>query len=317
MKKIVLLVLAGCLLIGGYIGFNTYRDYQSGRLKQAMDRRRAEEHEARLAMAKRKAAWASLKRSLGRQLSAYRVETGMVIKDLGMNWEINCDKDAPMPSASIVKIPIMLAYQYAARDGKINLSDKVELKARDRAEGSGILKTFKPGSVFSVDDLIYLMITQSDNTAANMLIDLLGIDTLNAYFRKMGLKNTNLSRKMMDFKARKSGVENYTTAADIAYLLEKLYRGKFMNVPTSKKCLRLLASQKINDRIPRKLPSSTVVAHKTGLENGVCHDVGIVYTNKGNYLICVLTKHQYKCARYTKKLIQDISLLTYNYYNSF
>jgi beta-lactamase class A len=317
MKMILLLVLIGCLLIGGYIGYATYSDYRNGWLRQAIDRKRAEEHEKQLTMAKRRAAWAHLKQSLRSQLSSYKVEVGMVIKDLDMNWQIDCNKDAPLPSASLVKIPIMLAYEYAAKDGRISLSDKVELKNYNKAEGSGVLKTFQAGSVFSVEALIYLMITQSDNTAANMLIDLLGADTLNRYFAKMGLKRTNLSRRMMDFKARKNGVENYTTASDMAYLLEKVYRGKLISVPVSKKCLRLLASQKINDRIPKKLPQNTVVAHKTGLENGICHDVGIVYTNKGNFLVCVLTRHQYKHARYTKRLIQDISLATYNYYGSF
>jgi beta-lactamase class A len=317
MKKIVLLIIAGCLIIGAYLAYSTYSDYKGGQLRQSLDRRRAEEYERKLTMARRKAAWAALKKSLESQISSYNVDTGMVIKDLEMNWEINCSKDSLIPSASLVKIPIMCAYQYAARDGKINLSDKVELKAYNKTSGSGVLKTFRPGTVFSVDDLIYLMITQSDNTASNMLIDLLGMDTLNAYFKKMGLKHTNLSRKMMDFKARKNGIENYTTASDMAYLLEKIYRNKFMNISTSKKCLRLLTSQKIKDRIPKKLPQNTVVAHKTGLENGICHDAGIVYANKGNFLICVLTKHQYKHARYTKRLIQDISLLTYNYYGSF
>ena len=81
----------------------------------------------------------------------------------------------------------------------------------------------------------------------------------------------------------------------------------------SKNCLELLSEQKINDRIPKKLPSDITVAHKTGLENGVCHDVGIVYTSKGNFLICVLTKHEYPTSRPTKRLISRLSLLTYNY----
>ncbi|MDO8525620.1 MAG: serine hydrolase, partial [Candidatus Omnitrophota bacterium] len=120
---------------------------------------------------------------------------------------------------------------------------------------------------------------------------------------------------MMDFKSRRKGVENYTTASDMAYLLEKLYRGRFLDKTTSKRCLELLTEQKVNDRIPKKLPPDIVVAHKTGLENGVCHDVGIVYTAKGAFLICVLTRHKYTTARTAKRLISRLSLLTYNYYN--
>lgn len=317
MKKIILLVLAGVIVIGCYLAYSSYSDRHAGELRQAQDRRRAEELEARLTMAKRKAGWAALKKTIEAEMSRYNAEVGLVVKDLDMNWEINSNKDNSIPAASLAKIPIMLAYQAAAKEGKVNLSDKYELKGADKTDGSGILKTFKAGSVFSIDDLIYLMITQSDNTASNILISRMGMDTLNKYFDRMGLKHTNLSRKMMDFKARKNGIENYTSAGDMALALERLYNGKFIDIPTSKKCLRFLASQKVNDRIPKKLPEKTVVAHKTGLENGICHDVGIVYTNKGNFMVCVLTKHQNKSARETKRLIQDISLAAYNYYGSF
>ena len=99
----------------------------------------------------------------------------------------------------------------------------------------------------------------------------------------------------------------------MAYILEELYRGRFINRKVSKRCLEMLAEQKINDRIPKRLPHEVIVAHKTGLENGVCHDVGIVYTSKGNFLICVLIKHEYPTARPAKRLISRLSLLTYNY----
>jgi beta-lactamase class A len=317
MKKAVIGIIIVFLAAGAYFSYSNYFDRRAGEMRQARDRRRSEELENRLSMARRKAAWGNLKKTIESELSASGADVSMVIRDLDMNWEIDCNKDETIPAASLVKIPIMLAYQYAAKDHKVDLADKIELKASQKTDGSGILKTFQPGSVFSIDDIIYLMITQSDNTASNILIDTLGMDTLNGYFKKIGFKNTNISRRMMDFKARKSGIENYTTASDMAFALDKLYRGRLINIPTSKKCLNLLASQKINDRIPKKLPQDTVVAHKTGLENGVCHDVGIVYTNKGNFLICVLTKHRNRSARQTKKLIQDISLATYSYYGSF
>jgi beta-lactamase class A len=102
----------------------------------------------------------------------------------------------------------------------------------------------------------------------------------------------------------------------MAYLLEQLYYKKFLNKDISEKCLELLGQQKINDRIPRKLPRGTFVVHKTGLERHVCHDVGIVFTNKGNFLICVLAKHESRFAKSTKKFISDVTLLTYDYYQN-
>ena len=133
----------------------------------------------------------------------------------------------------------------------------------------------------------------------------------------MGLRNTNIVRKMIDFQERREGIENYTTAEDMAFLLEGLYRNNLLNKDISKQCLLLLGQQKVNDRIPRKLPKDgIVIAHKTGLERHVCHDVGIVFTQKGNFLICVLIKHENKLAKPAKRFISDIALLTYNYYQS-
>jgi beta-lactamase class A len=263
----------------------------------------------------RKASWDKLKEYIKNSTKGYKGETAIVIKDLETGWQIDFNKDEDIPSASLVKIPIMMAYFCAAQEGKLKLSDTIELKAADRVDGSGPVKLGLPGSSYTIEDLIYSMITQSDNTAANMLINRFGIDELNRYFAKFGLKHTNLSRKMMDFKLRKHGIENYTTVADMAYILEELYDGKFINKKISEMCLKLLAGQKVNDRIPKRLPPGVIVAHKTGLENGVCHDVGIVYTKKGSFLICVMTKHNYTTARSTKRLISRISLLAYNYYN--
>lgn len=73
----------------------------------------------------------------------------------------------------------------------------------------------------------------------------------------MGLKNTNLARKMLDFEERREGQENYTTAGDMAYLLEELYHKDFLNKNISEQCLALLGQQKINDRIPKNSLSAS------------------------------------------------------------
>lgn len=303
LKKIALFAAIAILLaITGIVTYRFFRDASAARLRIKIAR---------------EASWSSLKEEIAHAVKGYKGSVAIVIKDLDTLRQIELNKDTKIPSASLVKIPIMMSFFSAVQEGKIKFNDCIELKRSDKVNGSGTLKNGSPGVTCRIEDLIYLMITESDNTAANMLIDKLGVDELNGYFLKFGLKNTNLSRKMMDFKSRKEGVENYTTASDMAYLLEKLYRGRFLDKTTSKKCLELLAEQKVNDRIPKKLPSDITVAHKTGLENGVCHDVGIVYTAKGAFIICVLTKHSYTTARPTKRLISRLSLLTYNYYNRF
>jgi beta-lactamase class A len=211
----------------------------------------------------------------------------------------------------------MAACFLAADEGKVKLEEILVLRAQDRCGGSGKLKDSPVGTRLSIAELINLMIAESDNTAANMLIDRMGMGYLNDSFQRLGLKDTNICRKMMDFVSRRLGKENFTTASDISLLLERIYQGRLINKGYSGMCLAYLKKQKIRDRIPRELPAETEIAHKTGLERGICHDAGIVFTPAGNFLICVLTKHRQKTARTAKDFIAQLALKTYYYYRAF
>jgi beta-lactamase class A len=302
-NTVSLFIIITILTLVSFLGCKTYSAYNETKTK-------------RLALKRKKAAWDSLSRSLEKTVLNFKGQVGIVVKDLDTNWEIAFNKDTAIPSASLVKIPIMLSCYYAAQEGRISLTDTISLRGSEKVPGSKVLGDAPAGSVFSIQDLLEPMITESDNTATNVLIDTMGFDALNSYFKKIGLKNTNLSRKMLDFKERREGVENYTTAREMAYLLEALYHKRFLNKDVSEKCLRLLGQQKVNDRIPRGLPQGTAVAHKTGLENYICHDVGIVFTGKGDFLICVLVRHSDRFAKPTKRFISRLSSLAYNYYQN-
>ncbi|MFA5144280.1 MAG: serine hydrolase [Candidatus Omnitrophota bacterium] len=302
MKKIILIIaITAGLVIAGKVSYDVF-----GRAIECHWQ----------AVAAQRAGWARLKEDVTKMAGQYKGDVALVIKDLGTGARIEINENMEIPSASLVKIPIMLAVFSEAKAGRITLNDAIELRQSDKTDGSGVLKNALTGPSYKIEALVSLMITQSDNTAANMLINRLGMDELNQSFKKFGLKHTNLSRRMMDFKSRKYGIENYTTAADMAHILEELYRGSFISKGISNSCLEYLSEQKINDRIPKKLPSGVTVAHKTGLENGVCHDVGIVYTDKGNFIICALIKHRSSTARQAKRLIAYLSLSVYNYYNA-
>jgi beta-lactamase class A len=262
---------------------------------------------------RKKAAWSDLERSVRRDIAVYSGSVGLVIKDLSTGWTIEINKDAVFPSASLVKIPLMAAAFLAEGTGRIDLKQAVTLENRFKAGGSGSLKNLPAGKRFTLEDLVEIMVAESDNTAANMLIDLFGFEYLNPAFKQLGLANTDIKRKMMDFSGRKHGVENFTTAADLSLLLENIYRKKLLNRQISQRCLEILKAQKIRDRIPARLPADTAVAHKTGLEQGVCHDAGIVFTPRGDFLICALIKHNDKTARPAKRVISRVALDVYNY----
>lgn len=258
--------------------------------------------------------WDDLSSQIKEQCRQFNGEVSIIIKDLPTGRVIDFDSSRLYPAASLVKLPVMIGCFYANNEKKICLENRLELKKKYRIKGSGKLLRAPVSTEFSVDELISFMITESNNGATNMLIDCLGFDYLNYCFDKMGLRNTNISRYIMDFKSRSKGQENYTNAADMAFLLERIYSHKVINTYFSKKSLELLKKQRVNDRIPAHLPECIAVAHKTGLEKGVCHDVGIVFTPKGDFLICVLTQYRFAKAKRAKQLISKISYLTYIYY---
>lgn len=255
-----------------------------------------------------------LKGIVSERFKGSNAEYAFFIKKLGFSGlKLVHEEAKQFPAASLIKLPILATAFYAIGEKKVSLEEIVVIKKRDVTGGSGKLKALSLPRKLTFGQLLELMISSSDNTAANKVIQLLGFEYINDIFKKLGLSHTVLTRKMMDFSQRKKGVENYTSASDIAYLLERIYRKKFINRKLSRLALSFLKKQRVNDRLPRYLPSEAVVAHKTGLERGVVHDAGIVFSPKGNYLICVLVKGA-KSAK-AKKFIAQLSLLAYNLIN--
>jgi len=239
-------------------------------------------------------------------------EYSYVIKNIEKPfYEISRNENKMFPAASVIKLPVAAVAFKAAKEGKVSLSQKFVITAKDITSGSGIIKTMPTPVVLTFKEIIEIMIANSDNTATNKIINILGYQYLNNGFREIGLKRTVIKRKMMDFSRRKRGVENYTSASDIVFLLEEIYKGKLIDKDSSQMILSFLSKQKINDRIPRYLPKNIKVAHKTGLERGVVHDAGIIFSSKGDYVVCVFTKRVKDYSK-AKKFIARLSLATYN-----
>ncbi len=289
------------LAAGAYFGQRYYAELQKAR------------HE-RLIQSIRRAAWQDLQRSIMNEISQFNGEVGIAVIDLQTGRELAYEKSKPFPSASLAKIPLMAACFLAVDQGRIKLDRNIALKSSDKLTGSGVLKDMPAGTAFSVERLIGLMIYDSDNTATNMVTNLLGIEYLNKAFKSFGLKNTELSRKIADYRLRDNGIENYTSAEDMALLLEKIYRKTLGNRRVSNQCISMLKLTRMNDRIPKYLPVELTIAHKTGLENSVCHDAGIVFTRNGDYIIVVLTKHANSNSNPSKEFIAKVSLHTYRYF---
>ena len=213
--------------------------------------------------------------------------------------------DFVMPSASTIKLPILLCLYDSIAQGILSAADTVELTGEDLTGVSGILSMLQPGREYTLYEYALLMIVLSDNTAANVLIKELGTDAINRYIRTLGLTDTVLARKMMDFEARKRGVDNFTSVRDMKKLLEYIYR----NEDTMTEVLDILKRQMCRDLVPHLMPEGTVLAHKTGGLPDVMHDAGILY-GKEPVLFCVFLKG-YRDPAEAKRLHNTIGELIY------
>ena len=194
--------------------------------------------------------------------------------------------------------------------GKINLEDTIRLDDYERVDGSGILKELSGDHKFSIRELLTLMIIVSDNTATNILIDLLGMDEINRIGHELGLEKTSLERKMMDSHAREKGLDNFTSSNEILKFLKMIYEKEFVNEDCSKLALDILLRQQERQRLQRYLPEDLKIASKSGDLDNLENDGGIFFTENKNYILVVLVNRA-ESNVLAKEIIGEISLKIY------
>jgi beta-lactamase class A len=253
----------------------------------------------------------SLKSQITEIMSQAEGTFGIVVRLIDTGEEIEINGDEVFPSASIIKLPILVEALRQRMEGRLSLEERVILREEDKVGGSGVLKEMTPGLSLPFSDVLTLMIIVSDNMAANIAIARVGLENVNAYMRQLGLRRTALQRKLMDLEARKRGLDNLTSPRDMADLLQKLVTKTILNNENCEKALDIMRRQQVRDRIPRYLPSNTPVAHKTGEIAGVRHDVGIVFAKDHPYIMAATSK-DLKNEQEGAEVIARISEAVYN-----
>ncbi|MCG3119636.1 MAG: hypothetical protein ALAOOOJD_02105 [bacterium] len=216
------------------------------------------------------------------------------------------------PQGSAIKIPILMEVYKQANTGKFKLTDLRWVNKAEQVGGSGVLVELGDHtSQLSIRDLAILMIVLSDNTATNMLIELVGMENVNKTLATLGLTQTRLQRKMISSAASGRGEENLSTPAEAARLMELLYRGEFLNQQVCDEILTILKKPK-SGSIKSGLPSDIPVAFKPGGIPGVSTEWAIVYLKERPYIIVVM--ENYALGDEATTAMKAISRTLYDYF---
>lgn len=201
------------------------------------------------------------------------------------SWSVDVNGDEPFVSASIIKLAILGTLLDQAQSGALSLDDSVTVDPSDVVGGTGVIQASGAGGSYTYRQLAAYMIQDSDNIATNLIIDAVGMPAANEYASEIGLTQTVLNRRMMDFS---TDVENYTSANDVARMLQLIYQGKLVSPDASEFALDLLKGQHDGAGLLEGLPTGSVFAHKTGTLDGVFNDGGIVLASNP-YVMVVLS----------------------------
>lgn len=218
--------------------------------------------------------------SIINKLKNCKGKVGFYYKNLITKEELAYQENESFIAASIIKLPIFAHVLKVSSEHRLDLGREVQIRKEDILPSCGAINLFSSEPRLDLRTICNFMIALSDNTATNLLIRECGISSLNAGFQEMGLTQTRLERLLFDESASKAGKNNYFTPAEIAMLLETLYEGTFVNEEVSEDILKTLKMQNINYKIPGLMAERFPVAHKTGEDDGITHDAGIVYCDK-------------------------------------
>ncbi|KEO85180.1 serine hydrolase [Tumebacillus flagellatus] len=256
---------------------------------------------------------------LQKRLDAASGTFGASIYHFQSQERFDSNADEVFFAASIIKVPVMAAVFDLAAKGKLSLSETMALRTEDKTTGSGILFNLSTGLELSLRDLVVLMIIESDNSATNMLIDRVGMETVQACMAEWGMEQTRIYNKLAVIPANLQNV-NTITPRELTDFMIKLANGKIVSWKASREMIDILKQQKFNDAIPSLLPTrdgqigelpTYEMAHKTGWVSNVENDTGLLYFPGHTFAISIFTKDVTDKPA-TKRVMGEIGLDLYN-----
>lgn len=240
--------------------------------------------------------WKELKTELTRRVNSYSSKWSVYLKDLTTGNVISINERA-QESASLIKLYVMGAVMQEIQNGNLEMNDTTK-------------------------HLLDEMITVSDNSATNELVRYLnkdhdhkkGMKKVNAFIKAQGFEYTHEYNGLEDTSLwYDADTKNTTSAKDCGRLLERIYRGEFISHLASRQMEELLLNQQVTYKIPSTIPSESRVANKTGETSDCENDAAIVYTPKGDYILCIMSCEVSSKSSAVDSL-QEMSSLIYSYF---
>lgn len=266
-----------------------------------------------------------MERSLHEILAAYPEATvGIALRDLetGTSFEYNADRI--FHAASTMKVPVMIEIFRRAEAGRFSLDDSLVVTNQFHSIVDGSAYTLEVeddsdaavytriGQKVSVRWLVERMIAVSSNLAANILIDLVGADSVQSTIDQLGVTRMKVYRGVEDLKAFDLGLNNTATAGDLAVLLHAIVEGRAASAEADVEMMDILLRQEFDDMIPAGLPPEVAVAHKTGTITEIHHDAAVVYPpDRYPYVLVILTEGIAESTR-SGRLGAEISSMVYS-----
>lgn len=242
-----------------------------------------------------------LQKTIEQLAAAHHGHVALYAKNLTTGETVSLDSSRPVQTASVIKLPLMLQAFEQVKSGKRKLSDPLVLTKDNQVPGSGILNVLDPGLTLTLKDTITLMMTLSDNTATNMMIDAIGLHPTNEMVVRMGMKNTYFYKKVfkkadgpMPPDQKEFGLGK-TTAEEMAKVMESIYRCDLGDRSLCLQMITIMRNQQYRDMLPRYLEKAdssedlSAIADKVGALDDVRNDVALVYTQRGPVIISIFT----------------------------
>jgi len=268
---------------------------------------------------------AALRRELEGLVRGYPGVAGVSVIDLRTGGRVSVRGDETFPTASLIKVAVLVALLDEVNKGSIRMDERISLLARDRVPGSGVLQYMQSGLEPTVGDAAWLMITISDNTATNILLDHLNVKTVGDKMEALGLPHTKIHSKTF-LRSTSIAVDSsvkyglgVTTPNETARLFELLHHGRAVSPALDSTALAMLRANQDGTKLARWLPDTVAVAHKTGEVDRSRSDCGIVYGPQAPVVVCAMTRENrdpsYAVDNPANLLMARIGLAVFRHYN--